>query len=151
MRIYCRQVFREHSPVPVHLIALTNPLESHVFTDALILVYGRDAQLTETRRWVLEGAGYKVITITELRGMDRLTPTRPVDLFILCHTLSEDECALALTKARELRPGVKVLVLTASSSVCPQGADEETLSAFTGPRALLSTVERLLHSVTYPR
>jgi DNA-binding response OmpR family regulator len=111
---------------------------------ASILVYGHEARLLETRRWVLEKAGFGVQVTMELQELERLTVNQGPDLLILCHTLSVNDCGEVLQRARELRPEMKVLLLTKHFPVSPEGAEVEVLSAFIGPKVLLATVEKVL-------
>ncbi|WP_263385634.1 hypothetical protein [Granulicella arctica] len=109
-----------------------------------VLVYGRDHRLLETRRWVLEQAGMKVITATEGSHVEQTLATQSIDIFILCHTLSPEESDAALLIASVLRPEMKNLVLTANTPLGSLGSHEQIVSAFEGPRGLLAVVERLL-------
>jgi hypothetical protein len=111
---------------------------------AFILVFGRDAQLLETRRWLLEGAGMKVTTTTEMVEVDTLLSHEDIDLLILCHTLSPDEGDVCLVKAHALRPAMKKLVLTANTPLGSLGPREARVSAFDGPKTLISAVQKLL-------
>ena len=115
---------------------------------AAILVYGRDDRLLETRRWVLERAGLKVCTATELSAVEQVLATEPIVLFVLCHTLSPEESDASLLKAHALRPQMKNLVLTANTPLGSLGSREEVVSAFEGPRTLLAAVERRLAADT---
>ena len=125
-------------------LALASNLEPEEYKPASILVYGRDAQLLETRRWVLEHAGMKVTTTTDLGEMESILVNEAIDLFILCHTLSPEEGDLCLMKAQALRPAMKKLVLTANTPLGSLGPREVRVSAFDGPKALVSGVEDLL-------
>ncbi len=111
---------------------------------ASILIYGRDAQLLETRRWVLEGAGMQITTTTELSDVEGILVNEAIDLFILCHTLSPEEGDLCLIKAKALRPAMKRLVLTANTPLGSLGPREAKVSAFDGAKTLVLTVKRLL-------
>lgn len=84
-------------------------------TPRRVLMFGRDVMLLDTRRMVLQSAGYEVSTGTQLSELDRAVSLRSFDLLILCHTLALDECgrALALSLCRwpfmrtlRLRPGM---------------------------------------------
>jgi len=125
-------------------VALTPHIETQQRGPASVLVYGRDAQLLETRRWVLEHAGMKVTTTTDLGQMESILVNEAIDLFILCHTLSPEEGDLCLMKVHTLRPTIKKLVLTANTPLGSLGPREPQISAFDGPKTLLSQVERLL-------
>jgi DNA-binding NtrC family response regulator len=111
---------------------------------ALILVYGKDAHLLETRRWILEGAGMKVTTTTKFSEVEGILREEAIDLFLLCHTLSPEEGDFCLTKATALRPAMKKLVLTANTPLGPLGSREEKISAFDGPKTLMSAVQKIL-------
>ena len=109
----------------------------------LILVYGRDQRLLETRSWVLQQAGFTVTTVMRLEEAELIVAAKPVRVAVLCHTLSREERVLALLAMGRLRPGIKRMVMTADSLVVPDEGQEETLSAFEGPRQLILAVERL--------
>jgi len=123
-------------------------LASHITLEhdepASILVYGRNAELLETRRWVLERTGMKVTTTTDLDEMEDMLVNEVIDLFILCHTLSPEEGDICLMKVHALRPAMKKLVLTANTPLGSLGPLEARVSAFDGPKTLMSEVERLL-------
>jgi DNA-binding response OmpR family regulator len=110
---------------------------------ASILVYGHEARLLVTRRWVLEEAGFAVHATTDLREAMELVKPGPA-LLILCHTLSAGDRARVLSEARGLRPETKVLILTKHRLVEQEGDGVEILSAFIGPRVLLAAVEKAL-------
>jgi DNA-binding response OmpR family regulator len=111
-----------------------------------ILVYGHETGLLETRKWVLEKAGFAVHATTDFpQAIERVERQGPA-LLILCHTLSgrDREGVLSWTRAR--RPETKVLVLTTHLPVAQVGQGVEVLSAFIDPRVLLAAVERALGS-----
>jgi hypothetical protein len=58
-----------------------------------ILIYGRDSTLLETRRLLLASSGFRVNIVSNLlefrRSVDREQPG--YELFILCHTVPDDE------------------------------------------------------------
>jgi len=112
--------------------------------DTAVLVYGRDAHLIDTRRWVLEHAGIRATTATEWQDAQRILTAEPIDLFILCHTLSPEESDHAIATAHALRPAMKLLVLTANTPLGSLGRHEKVISAFSGPRTLVAAVETLL-------
>ena len=110
---------------------------------ASILVYGHEARLLVTRRWVLEKAGFAVHATTDLReAMERVE--QGTALLILCHTLSGEDSKRVLAEARGRRPETKVLILTTHRPVEREDDGVEILSAFIGPRVLLAAVEKAL-------
>ena len=111
--------------------------------DSIILVYGRDQRLLETRSWVLEQAGYRVVQAMTLAEAEALAEIDAVDVAVLCHSLSAEECQAALTSLRRLRPHIERLVLTVNATAVSDGEQEAVLSAYEGPRRLLEEVSRL--------
>ena len=115
-----------------------------------ILVYGTDAVLLDTRRWVLEKAGYRVLTAQTLLEAERIAAVEPISIFLLCHSLPTEDCQKAVAAANTIRPEMKLLLMTANTPPCSQGHDEQVLSAFDGPQALIAAVQELLpESPTY--
>jgi DNA-binding response OmpR family regulator len=109
-----------------------------------ILIYGRDYDLLETRRLVLQKAGFQAWTVTNLADAEKITVTQPSDLLILCHSLSVEECEKALAMSHSRQPGMKNLVLMGAAPVRKLGQNDELMSSFDGPKALIATVNRLL-------
>jgi hypothetical protein len=58
-----------------------------------ILIYGRDSTLLETRRLLLASGGFRVNTVSNLVELRRYVEReRPgYELFILCHTVPDEE------------------------------------------------------------
>jgi len=112
-----------------------------------ILIYGNDSTLLETRRLVLEKDRHDIYVSTELSEVERLAATTNVSLLILCHTLTRQESIVALIATHLLLPELKRLLLTDDDYAYPSEGHLEILSAFTGPRELISAVRRL--SVTH--
>ena len=110
----------------------------------LILVYGRDQRLLETRSWVLEQAGYRTVQAMTLAGAEGLAKMNAAEVAVLCHSLSAEESRGALASLRRLRPEVQRLVLTVNATAVSDGAQEAVLSAYEGPRQLLDEVARLV-------
>jgi DNA-binding response OmpR family regulator len=114
-----------------------------------ILIYGRDACLLETRCWVLESAGFEVSTTLDLEEAAKRIEAARVDLFILCHTLSVEECASILATTHSLRPRMKTLMLSTYGSGC-ESKEDIVLGPFTSPQTLISTVCELMRAPFAP-
>ena len=58
-----------------------------------ILIYGRDSTLLETRRLILASSGFRVNTVSTLQQFQRAAEqAQPrYELFVLCHTVPEEE------------------------------------------------------------
>lgn len=116
-----------------------------------ILVYGRDQRLLETRSWVLERAGYRVVLATDLAEAERLAKAEALEVAVLCHSLTAEESRAALTAFRRLRPEMRRLVMTVGVTAVADGQQEAVLSAYDGPRRLLEAVERLTREHVAPQ
>jgi len=112
---------------------------------SLVLMYGHDPDLLRTRRWVLEKTGYKVVTATDLTEIARLAATRTIDLFVLCHTLTLEECGRALALACTRWPRVQSLVLTSGPMGCLSSISDKFLDTSAGPAMLVQTIGNLVH------
>lgn len=106
-----------------------------------ILVYGRDAILLQTRAWILEKAGHRVVST--MRELESNPLSEPIGLMVLCHTLSPEERRKALLTLATRWPEAKRLQLRPSSG--PVESDVETFNTFEGPRGLLQKLNELLH------
>ena len=109
-----------------------------------ILVYGRDARLLETRRWVLEQETSRVWTAVTLSQFDLLESDDPIDLLILCHSLSTEDCEPAIALATARWPGIKILALFAGMKGCHPGSFAGAEDAARGPAHLLKAVAQLV-------
>ena len=94
--------------------------------------------------FVLKGriniADFRAVNVTLLTGRithelwtwkevnSRIT-NNPPDIFILCHTLSEEECINTLSTTHSIRPDVKTLVVVRDRTGCAAGAQDEILIA----------------------
>jgi hypothetical protein len=116
-----------------------------------ILIYGREAHLLETRKWVLQSRGYRVVTIPDLAGIDLLPLAPPFALLILCHSLPAKEAQAATALAARRWPGIKDLVMTVDKSRSPTGLLGQLLHTMGGPTNLLSQVGALVgHTASSP-
>ena len=116
-----------------------------MYKASTILIYGRDASLIETRRWVLEHAQCQVLTTFDLAGLNEAIRSQHIDLFILCHSLTRVEAESALSVAHLLRPEMKNLVMTAEPAIWPEFSQDTILTAFVDPQTLISTTTKLLN------
>lgn len=110
----------------------------------VIVVYGHDQSLLDTRTWVLEGAGYQVSQASQFSELQQATSERPVELVVMCHTLTPDQCEETRTCTQMHRPAIKRLLITANRPVLLKTVGEPSISAFDGPRALIDMVGKVL-------
>lgn len=110
-----------------------------------ILLYGHDDHLLETRKWVLEPLGFSVRTVGSLPALNETILAHKIDILILCHSLSSEECERALEVAHTHAPEIKAVVLTGNDTTCARGAgpEDSVLDTWDGPKALVETVRQL--------
>jgi hypothetical protein len=112
-----------------------------------ILLCGQDSLLLQTRQWVLEAAGYQVRTTTEFSEV--ALESDPVDLLILCHSLSLEECGRAFALASTRWPKIRCIVLPEGASACSEQMLCSVLDATGAPATSLP--ETRPHPETYRR
>ena len=105
-------------------------------------MFGGDALLLETRKWVLEKAGFAVATTATLAGLREAIVEKHLEVLILCYTLSTVKCESALSFATSQAPDTQVLALDAGRPAC-LSAFTQTLDIRVGPRALIAKVKSL--------
>ena len=110
----------------------------------VIVVYGHDQSLLDTRTWVLEGAGYQVSQASEFSELERAAGSQVVGLVVMCHTLTPEQCDETRASLQNYRPSIKRLLITANRPIAIQAVGEPTISAFDGPRALIDMVAKVL-------
>ena len=113
----------------------------------VILMFGLDSHLLQTRRWVLESSGYQVRTAAELSAVDKIISIEKIDILILCHSLSLELCGRALALACSRWPRMKSLILDSSAFKCPSRRIGEVLDSMEGPEKLIAKVHELVLSI----
>jgi len=111
-----------------------------------IVIFGRDPALLESRRWVIEHAGFKVLTISKVAEAERLIQAENPELVILCHSLSAELCLEMVAFVHNTRPQIRILIMSAGTETCAPGDRDEAISSFEGPRSLIAAVKRLVRS-----
>ena len=111
---------------------------------SVILIFGRDTTLLETRAWLLKRTGSPVLSATSLSEVEVISATRRISLLVICHSVSPEDCQSLLAALNQIQPDVKKLLMTANTALPPLGQVERTQSAFDGPAALLATVQGML-------
>ena len=110
----------------------------------LVLIYGTDATLVQTRGWVLELAGCRVEQAGSVADVSALLSSRPIDLLLLCHSLNAEERRGALAIAHQQRPAARRLILCVDGAAGSRPDGDATLTAFIDTETLLSTVRELV-------
>ena len=112
--------------------------------DAQIVIYGQDRTLLNTRAWVLQNAGLKAGTATDLDELESLSSTRPVELLILCHTLTPPQLSGAIAFSRSKRSDIRRLLLLSGPTTPITETTYPTVNPLSGPSAFIDSVRALL-------
>jgi len=110
-------------------------------SSSAVLIFGYDDQLLSSRRWVLEGKGFRVRTATELAEAEQILHTGSIKVLVLCHTLSAENYESILAIARRIRPETGILVLDSDRLRRPASEGTTVLSDFPSPGALIASVQ----------
>ena len=115
-----------------------------------VLIYGHDARLLESRKWVLQGCGYRALSVRNVSALNQVPLTPPIDLLVLCHGVPPEECESAIANARLRWPNVKELALVrhhAGRDLTPVLSDVH--KALDAPDPMLSMIGQLVgHSTS---
>jgi DNA-binding response OmpR family regulator len=105
-----------------------------------IVIFGYDKHLLNSRRWVLESEGYAVKTTSDLMEAGQILSTEPIDLLILCQTLSAEDYASAMALARSVQPAIGILVMDpdAMKRIATDGVT--LFTDFPSPKSFLDAV-----------
>ncbi len=114
-------------------------------TPASVLVFGRDYQLVHTRSLILEKAGFRVRTASSLPEIQQLLSEPTMDLMLLCHSLSPQECNEALLLTHQRWPHIQTIALVSGSSDCGSKYTDAVMEAIEGPAKLINTVRSHLN------
>jgi hypothetical protein len=117
-----------------------------VYSSVGVLILGHDPVLLETRRLVLNRAGIQVWTASKASEAVDCLLNQPIDLFILCQTLSTEACELMLETAHTLRPGMMNLLLGRQRFGPPAQDNDTFLSAFLSPRDLIAFIQNKMNA-----
>ena len=115
-----------------------------------LLISGTDAQLLSLRKSVLSQAGFSVHTVTQFQNLAALPAEAPIELVILCHTLSDEQRCAVVDTLLVRWPNAKVIALTRLD----KGGDDSasgfiTVSGF-DPRDLIAKCHQLLDTANLP-
>ncbi len=116
----------------------------HTHGPGAVLIYGHDSLLLQTRRRILEQAGYTVWTTGSLDQVEILLAREAIGVFIVCQTISDEEGEAAIRLAHQSRPETKTLVMSLTKQRLLNTARETPFHVSAGPRTLLKTVRRLV-------
>jgi hypothetical protein len=120
-------------------------------SQACILIYGRDRQLLETRRMILGRSGANVWTAAQLADFDQIAPSVSINLIVLCHSLSMEDCGRGLALAHTRWPQIQSVAMISGPNGYNSKSLDRIVEAARGPAYLLQTVTMLLSRTKAPR
>jgi DNA-binding NtrC family response regulator len=101
--------------------------------------------LLESRSRVLEAADFTVRQATTIHEVEKVLTETQVDLLLLCHTLSPDDCQRAMAAAHKVDPKIPTVLLTTfSGRPLRAKMSEVVVHQMSGPRKLVETVRTIL-------
>jgi DNA-binding response OmpR family regulator len=110
-----------------------------------ILIYGRDPDLLVTRQLVLQACGYRVCVTSDIKSILKDIELCNVDLLILCHSLSMEECGRMIALTSSLWPAVKILILKAVAASSNTQMLEDVIETMDETSNLIPLADRTVH------
>ena len=108
-------------------------------------MFGHDAVLLDTRRCLLQSAGWDAVTVSTVAAVKSALMERQWRLLLVCHTVSETENRTVKSLVAVYAPEVPVLTLQAGFPARTVSSGE-CMTVLSGPKHLLTTVQTLLHT-----
>ena len=114
-----------------------------------ILVYGNESMLVTTRGLILEEAGFEVYTTTGFAGAMLTLMTQPLDVLLLCESLSDEERRGILETAFAIQPNIRCATFGADGREI-RLAGANAIETLDGPSILVEAVGRILQPASSP-
>jgi DNA-binding NtrC family response regulator len=112
---------------------------------ASVLVFGRDSQLVHTRGLILEKAGFRVRTAASLPDIQQMPSEPNMDIMLLCHSLSTQDCDEALIITHERWPQIQTIALVSGSLDCGSESADAAIETSEGPAKLINAVRKRIN------
>ena len=108
-----------------------------------LVCYGHDDMLLYTRKCILS-RDFSVEICTGLAKLGECLRQGPVRVVVICHSVPDQECEVAMEMSRAAWPGVKILTLReGDQGVCSLHSDT-SMESLDGAPALLYKVHSML-------
>jgi len=107
-----------------------------------VLCYGRDPILLETRRQLLEHAGYDARSATDELTVEQHLRTGEVSILVICHTASRNQVEQIAKFHSQIQSSAAILFLSRGTWKPPLNPSQ-IHDAHSGPAAFLATVGKL--------
>lgn len=112
-----------------------------------LICYGHDDMLLYTRKCILS-RDFSVEICSGLARLGECLREGPVRVVVICHSVPDQECAVAIEMSRAAWPGIKILTLReGDQGLCSLHADI-SMENLEGPPALLFKVHSMLGGVS---
>ncbi len=108
-----------------------------------ILCYGHDEVLLYTRKLILDRE-FVAEKCGTLAGLTEILSRGPLDLLLICQSVSEAECEEVIEMVRAASPEVKVLVMQAGHPGLCSVHSDAAMENLEGPPALLEEIRGML-------
>lgn len=117
------------------------------------LTFGYDRSLILSRQRLLEKTGCRSLVALSMQEFVTALESNPVDLVVLCQTVSSEECESIVQRLEQQAPGAQMLIMFNRHDVCrPEGSGVTYLlqDSMSGPSHFVQTAERML-AASLPR
>ena len=119
-------------------------------TSCCALLFGRHELLMETREQLLAIIGCRCTLALDLQSFQRALMSSPIDLVVLCQSLTDAGRSKAVCLAARYRPSARILMLCSPSRWCDPGTDIALLDVMAGPARFLLVARQMLENGTGP-
>ena len=109
-----------------------------------ILLFGSDTNVLHSRQLVLQNCGYEARFTSRIDEAEQLLRAGSIDLLVLCHTASSEDCDYFLDTVAGLERHVKVLVLLSGPRGCSYVDRHAVIDVMDGPGRFVATVNELV-------
>jgi hypothetical protein len=110
-----------------------------------VLLYGPDRKVLAASQKILKMIGHRVAIATNLCEIHEIvTHIDRLDLLVLSHSFSKQQCGRAITLTHARWPGMRSCVLSVDDANFSETVVDEVSAAFRGPIKLGSWLETLV-------
>ena len=92
---------------------------------------------------VLQREGYEVVASSELPVITELLVSQTIQIFILCHSLTQGNRECALGASHSFAAHTTNLILSPHASYSSENSSDAVLNEFVNPRTLIDSLRQL--------
>lgn len=108
-----------------------------------VVLCGYDFHVADTRKMLLGSIGYEVRLASNTDEAVQCLVSVPIEILILCHSVTSDSAERLLSVVRVLKPSLKVLLLTTGRPTAHQHLGDGLHDTCDGPAKFLAKVRSL--------